>query len=138
MLLLQQVLDIADARLNAIFGKAKPIQCSNKAQWARSVLLADMEEAEAKVASLKLLEQAQRGLLTAALGALAYAAERAKYRIESAQWIDAGPEVIDAMALVQAASLKQNSMLDSIDTEQKQIKAMQTRLNDADFWQGVK
>jgi hypothetical protein len=139
MQIVQHVLEIADARLAAIFGfEPTPIHCATKAQFGRSVLMADIEEAQAELAALISLEQAQRVHLQDFLGALATAAECAKYRIEQGQWTSAGREVADAMARVQSARLKQEFALDTITSKQAALAAMQSKLNDADYWKGVR
>jgi hypothetical protein len=58
--------------------------------------------------------------------------------MRSGEWTTVGNECFNLIANVHKACLAQDEMLKGLASKQAQLEAMQTRLNDADFWQGVK
>jgi hypothetical protein len=102
------------------------------AEFRLSVMLADIEEADAKLETLRTQETEVRAILVAALGTLAYRAEEAKFRFETGQWADLrnhNEDLAKAALTVGNAQAAHAAILDYIATAEDEKTAAEVVFN---------
>ncbi len=114
---------------------ANLISLSLKEQFRRSVLMADVEERQQKIAAIEQAQEARRDTLIVSLGALAYHAEQAKYRLEQKQWKRLEDDsLFIAVESARDAITALNEGEETIAEHNRQIEDLQRDLNDAALW----